>query len=95
MELQTAIKAVVAIEDQAISLAAIKAAAASGKSNGIHKHLLIKEPTKASSIQIERQLISEVLVLQAAIENAPRPTWESATRPCSTNSNKWKQITNA
>ena len=59
-ELQTAIKAVVAIEDQAISLAAIKAA--SGKSNGNHRHLLLKEATRASSIQIERQLISEVLV---------------------------------
>jgi DNA-binding NtrC family response regulator len=59
-ELQTAIKAVVAIGDQAISLAAIKAAA--GKSNGNHRHLLLKEATRASSIQIERQLISEVLV---------------------------------
>ncbi len=60
-ELQTAIKAVVAIEDQAISLAAIKAAAL-GKSNMNHKHLLLKEATRASSIQIERHLISEVLV---------------------------------
>jgi DNA-binding NtrC family response regulator len=59
-ELQTAIKAVVAIGDQAISLAAIKATA--GKSNGNHRHLLLKEATRASSIQIERQLISEVLV---------------------------------
>jgi DNA-binding NtrC family response regulator len=61
-ELQTAIKAVVAIGDQAISLAAIKAATLSGKSNGNHRHLLLKEATRASSIQIERQLISEVLV---------------------------------
>jgi DNA-binding NtrC family response regulator len=61
-ELQTAIKTFVAIGDQAISLAAIKAATASGKSNGNHRHLLLKEATRASAIQIERQLISEVLV---------------------------------
>jgi DNA-binding NtrC family response regulator len=61
-ELQTAIMTFVAIGDQAISLAAIKAATASGRSNGNHRHLLLKEATRASSIQIERQLISEVLV---------------------------------
>jgi DNA-binding NtrC family response regulator len=60
-ELQTAIKTFVAIGDQAISLAAIKAATASGRSNGNSRHLLLKEATRASSIQIERQLISEVL----------------------------------
>ncbi|MGD0547606.1 MAG: sigma 54-interacting transcriptional regulator [Terracidiphilus sp.] len=60
-ELQTAIKTFVAIGDQAISLAAIKAATASGRSNGNHKHLLLKEATRASSIQIERQLISAAL----------------------------------
>jgi DNA-binding NtrC family response regulator len=60
-ELQTAIKTFVAIGDQAISLAAIKAATASGRSNGNHRHLLLKEATRASSIHIERQLISEVL----------------------------------
>jgi DNA-binding NtrC family response regulator len=61
-ELQTAIKTFVAIGDQAISLAAIKAAA-SGRSNGNRKHPLLKEATRASSIQIERQLITEVLTL--------------------------------
>jgi DNA-binding NtrC family response regulator len=60
-ELQTAIKTFVAIGDQAISLAAIKAAAPSGRSNESRRHLLLKEATRASSIQIERQLISEVL----------------------------------
>jgi DNA-binding NtrC family response regulator len=60
-ELQTAIKTFVAIGDQAISLAAIKAATASGRSNGNSRHLLLKEATRASSIHIERQLISEVL----------------------------------
>jgi DNA-binding NtrC family response regulator len=60
-ELQTAIKTFVAIGDQAISLAAIKAASPSGRSNSNRRHLLLKEATRASSIQIERQLISEVL----------------------------------
>jgi DNA-binding NtrC family response regulator len=60
-ELQTAIKTFVAIGDQAISLAAIKAAAPAGRPNGDRRHLLLKEATRASSIQIERQLISEVL----------------------------------
>jgi DNA-binding NtrC family response regulator len=62
MELQTAIKTFVAIGDQAISLAAIKAAAPWGRPNGNRRSLLLKEATRASSIQIERQLISEVLV---------------------------------
>jgi len=61
-ELQTAIKTVVAIGDQAISLAAMKAALPSGRPNGNRRPLLLKEATRASSIQIERQLISEVLV---------------------------------
>jgi DNA-binding NtrC family response regulator len=60
-ELQTAIKTFVAIGDQAISLAAIKAASPSGRSNANRRHLLLKEATRASSIQVERQLISEVL----------------------------------
>jgi DNA-binding NtrC family response regulator len=60
-ELQTAIKTFVAIGDQAISLAAIKAASPLSRSNGNRRHLLLKEATRASSIQIERQLISEVL----------------------------------
>jgi DNA-binding NtrC family response regulator len=60
-ELQTAIKTFVAIGDQAISLAAIKAAAPAGRSNSNRRHPLLKEATRASSIQIERQLISEVL----------------------------------
>ena len=60
-ELQTAIKTFVAIEDQAISLAAIKAALPQLRSNGHRRPHLLKEATRASSIQIERQLISEVL----------------------------------
>jgi DNA-binding NtrC family response regulator len=61
-ELQTAIKTFVAIGDQAISLAAIRAAAPTAHSNGNSRPLSLKEATRASSIQIERQLISEVLL---------------------------------
>ena len=61
-ELQTAIKTFVAIGDQSISLAALKAAASTAKSNGRRKSLSLKDVTRAASAQIERQLISEVLV---------------------------------
>jgi two-component system, NtrC family, response regulator AtoC len=60
-ELQTAIKTVVAIGDQAISLAAIRAGSPLRGSNENRRPQLLKEATRASSIQIERQLISEVL----------------------------------
>jgi two-component system response regulator AtoC len=60
-ELQTAIKTFVAIGDQSISLAALKAAAPTLSLNGHQKPLSLKEATRAASIQIERQLISEVL----------------------------------
>ena len=62
-ELQTAIKTFVAIGDQSISLAALKAAASTVKSNGHRKPLLLKEATRAASTQVERQLISEVMVV--------------------------------
>ena len=61
-ELQTAIKTFVAIGDQSVSLAALKAAAPAMKSNGHHKPRSLKAATRAASIQVERQLISEVLV---------------------------------
>ena len=61
-ELETAIKTFVAIGDQSISLAALKAVSPTMKTNGHHKSLSLKEATRAASIQIERQLISEVLV---------------------------------
>jgi len=61
-ELQTAIKTLVAIGDQSISLAALKAAAPKMKSNGHRRPLSLKEATRAASTQIERQLISEVLI---------------------------------
>jgi two-component system response regulator AtoC len=61
-ELQTAIKTFVAIGDQSISLAALKAAAPSVKSNGHRKPLSLKEATRAASAEIERRLIGEVMV---------------------------------
>jgi DNA-binding NtrC family response regulator len=61
-ELETAIKTFVAIGDQSISLAALKAAASSLNSNRPCKRLSLKEAARAASTQIERQLISEVLV---------------------------------
>jgi DNA-binding NtrC family response regulator len=61
-ELQTAIKTFVAIGDQSISLAALKAASSTMKLDGNRKPLSLKAATRAASTQIERQLISEVLV---------------------------------
>jgi len=60
-ELQTAIKTFVAIDDQSISLAALKAAASALKPNGHPKNPLLKEATRSASIQVERRLIAEVL----------------------------------
>ena len=60
-ELQTAIKTFVAIGDQSVSLAALKAAASSVKSNGQRRSFSLKDAARAASTQIERQLISEVL----------------------------------
>ena len=60
-ELQTAIKTFVAIGDQSVSLAALKAAAISIKANGARKSLSLKEAARAASNEIERQLIAEVL----------------------------------
>jgi two-component system response regulator AtoC len=61
-ELQTAIKTFVAIGDQSISLAALKAAAPKVNLHGHHKPLSLKEATRAASVQIERKLITEVLM---------------------------------
>lgn len=61
-ELQTAIKTFVAIGDESISLAALKAAASSMRANGNRKTMSLKEAARAASSQIERELISEVLV---------------------------------
>ena len=61
-ELQTAMKTFVAIEDQSISLAALKASASMAKANGHRRLGSLKEAARAASSEIERQLISEVLV---------------------------------
>jgi two-component system, NtrC family, response regulator AtoC len=61
-ELQTAIKTFVAIGDQSISLAALKAAASGARMNGQRRPLSLKEATRTALMQIERQLISKVLV---------------------------------
>ena len=61
-ELETAIKTFVAIGDQSISLAAFKAAAPTLTWDGHHRPFSLKEATKAASMQIERQLISEMLL---------------------------------
>jgi two-component system, NtrC family, response regulator AtoC len=60
-ELQTAIKTFVAIGDESVSLAALKAAAPSAKVPGLHRPLSLKQATRAASIEVERQLIAEVL----------------------------------
>ena len=62
-ELKTAMQTIVAIDNQAISIAAIRAAHPSRRSNAHRHNLQLKEATKASSIMVERQLISEVLDL--------------------------------
>jgi len=60
-ELQTAIKTLVAIEDQAISLAALKAAHSAAQPNAHRESFSLKQATRAASSQIERQLIAQVL----------------------------------
>ncbi len=60
LELETAIKTFVAIGDQSISLAALKAAPSMNSSEQ-RKPLSLKEATRTASTQIERKLISEVL----------------------------------
>jgi len=60
-ELHTAIKTFVAIEDQAISFAALRAAAPGQRYRTSHAPLSLKDAARAASSQIERQLILEVL----------------------------------
>jgi DNA-binding NtrC family response regulator len=60
-ELQTAMKTLVVIGDQAISLAALKAAAPAMRGNGNRRAGSLKEATRNASIQVERLMISEVL----------------------------------
>lgn len=60
-ELQTAIKTLVAIGDQSISLAALKAMPLNIKNNGHVAPVSLKEAARAASSEIEQQLIAEVL----------------------------------
>jgi len=60
-ELQTAMKAVAAIDDQSISLAALKAAAAATKLNAHRRTPPLKQAARVASTQIERRMISEVM----------------------------------
>ncbi|MGH9607962.1 MAG: sigma-54-dependent transcriptional regulator [Terracidiphilus sp.] len=60
-ELQTAIKTLVAIGDQSVSLVALKAATPTVRWNGHRRSRSLKEATRSASIQIERQMITEVL----------------------------------
>jgi two-component system, NtrC family, response regulator AtoC len=61
IELQTAIKTFIAIEDQATSFAALRAAAPGQRYAANHAAVTLKDAARAASSQIERQLISEVL----------------------------------
>lgn len=61
-ELQKAIKTFVAIEDPSISLAVLKAGVPAVNGLRPYKSVSLKEATRAASIEVERRLISEVLV---------------------------------
>lgn len=63
-ELETAMKACVALSNQSIVLAALRASSeqvATGMENGTHRPSL-KEASRAASMKAEKELISEVLV---------------------------------
>ena len=61
IELQTAIKTFVAIEDPSISFAVLRAATPGRMFKANHTAMSLKDATRAASTKIERQLISEVL----------------------------------
>ena len=60
-ELETAIKTFVAIGDQGVALAALRAAAPITRSNAGREVLSLKRATRKASVEVERQLISQVL----------------------------------
>jgi two-component system response regulator AtoC len=62
-EPDTANKTIVAIGDQSISLAVLKASPAAFKSSGHCRPLRSKEATRTATTQIERQMNSEVLMI--------------------------------
>jgi two-component system response regulator AtoC len=61
-ELETAVKTFVIIGDRSISLHALKAASAAARHQGSHRQVSLKTAARAASSEVERQLISEVLV---------------------------------
>jgi two-component system response regulator AtoC len=61
-ELETAIKTFVIIGDRSISLHALKAASAAGRHSGSHRQVSLKTAARAASNEVERQLITQVLV---------------------------------
>ena len=60
-ELETAAKTLVAIGDESITIAALRASATKSKVNGEGGQLSLKQASRAASLQVERELISEVL----------------------------------
>jgi len=60
-EFETAMKTVAAIDDQSISLAALKASAAATKLNANRRTPPLKQAARVASTQIERRMISEVM----------------------------------
>ena len=60
-ELETAAKTLVAIGNEAITIAALRASAVKSKANGDGQPLSLKQASRAASLQAERELISEVL----------------------------------
>jgi two-component system response regulator AtoC len=61
VEFETAMKTVAAIDDQSISLAALKASAAATKLNANRRTPPLKQAARVASTQIERRMISEVM----------------------------------
>lgn len=59
-ELQTAVKTLVAIGDESITIAALRSSAMKSKAN-CNGRLSLKQASRAASLQTERELISEVL----------------------------------
>jgi DNA-binding NtrC family response regulator len=60
-ELETAVKTLVAIGDESITIAALRASVMKPKANGDGGQLSLKQASRAASLQAERELISEVL----------------------------------
>lgn len=62
LELQTALKTLVAIGDQSVSIAALKASAVDAQRRMLGRNISLKQAARSASSQVERKLISDVLV---------------------------------